>query len=66
MKTPVNPGIPDIYFVVPYSTLDGYHFRATLDEIRGLAQGVIDVTTFDPLPILKKRLDDAERGTKEA
>ncbi|WP_215777835.1 hypothetical protein [Paludibacterium sp. B53371] len=58
-------GFPDIYFAVPYSTLDGYHFSATLDEVREATKQSVE-EPLEPLVFLKKRLDDAERGAKEA
>lgn len=66
IEDPQFPEVPHISFVVPYSSLDGYHFRATLKELQQVALMGVAVETLEPLPFLKKRLDDAERGNKEA
>ncbi|WP_137009471.1 hypothetical protein [Aquitalea aquatilis] len=58
-------GEPEIYFALPYSTLDGYHFIATLnDVIEASKQSTAE--PLEPLVTLKKRLDEVERVAKEA
>ncbi|WP_146131791.1 hypothetical protein [Chromobacterium amazonense] len=56
---------PEIHFVVPYSSLEGYHFKLSLEEVRQAAQQPA-TEPMSPVVVLKKRLDEAERGTKEA
>lgn len=62
----LNGGLPDIYFAVPFSSLDGYHLIATLSEVKQMALVPVSSADLEPLPRLKKRLDDEERGAKEA
>lgn len=65
-ENPLADGLPIISFAVPYSSLDGYHFQAHLEEIRLAALTTSEPSELEPLPILKKRLDDDEQGAKEA
>lgn len=58
--------LPVIDFAVPYSSLDGYHLRVSLEEVRQAALEPVDTADLEPLPRLKKRLDDEERGAREA
>lgn len=62
----VDPEVPQIYFDVPYSTLNGFHFRAHLKEILIAADQGVQKEALEPLPFLKKRLDDIESSNKKA
>jgi hypothetical protein len=63
---PQSAALPQVFFSVPYSSLQGSHLLVSLDEVRAVAAENIDINLLEPLPILKKRLDDEERGAKEA
>lgn len=58
--------LPQIFFVVPYSTLTGHHYRAPLAVIQQIASQGIRKNELDPLPFLKKRLGESEQESMEA
>jgi hypothetical protein len=63
---PLQPNLPYIQFAVPFSDLSDFHLRIGLDEVRAACHaGVSTVDMLEPLPILKKRLGDIERGDSQ-
>lgn len=64
-ENPLNHG-PEIIFAVPFSSRQGFHFSFTLEEERQAALTPAQADALEPLPVLKKRLDEAEPQTKQA
>lgn len=63
-EIPYQNNQPAIYIDVPHSDLNGYHFRYTLEEIKQAAEDKITPPPMLPSIYIKKRLDDAEKGTQ--